>query len=293
MTIEQFFEVVANISGVTFVVTSMVAMGLSLTVRMIVAPLRRWVLVLVALIANFVVVPLLAIGLAELLSLEESLRAGLLILALAAGAPFLPKLAQGANGDVAFAVGLMIVLMLLTVVLAPIALPWLLEGVSISAWAIAQSLVVLMLVPLALALAVRANWPDVASEYQPPMAKISTFAVIVLLVVALGLNINNIIDLVGTGGLLALVLFVTGSLAIGFVAGGREPRIRSVVTLGTAQRNLSAALVIATQNFSGTPTLTYVLVGAVIAQIILLLSARPIGRALGTGSPTPGTNKTI
>jgi predicted Na+-dependent transporter len=189
MTTGQFLETIAKLSGVAFVVSSMLAMGLNLTVPMIVNPLRRWVVVVPALVVNFVVVPLLAIGIAEALSLDQTLRDGLLIVALAAGAPFLPKLAEGAGGDVAFAVGFMVVLMVATVIVLPVALPWLLDGVSVSASSIATSLVVLMLVPLAIALAVRARWPESAAEYQPVLAKTSTVAVIVLLVVGLGLNV--------------------------------------------------------------------------------------------------------
>lgn len=289
MTTEEFFEAIAKLSGVVFVVTSMLAMGLSLTIPMIVRPLKRWVLVASALVANFVVVPLLAWGIVELLSLDQPLRNGLLILGVAAGAPFLPKLAQGAKGDVAFAVGLMTILMVLTVVIVPVVLPWLLDGASISAWSVARSLIVLMLVPLALALSVRAHWPDTAAEYQPLLAKASTVSVIVLVVVGLGLNVDNVADLVGTRGLLALVLFVVGSLAVGLVAGGRQPSSRSVVALGTAQRNLSAALVVATQNYAGTETLTYVLVGSVVVLLILLPTARLIGGRSAADGRAPST----
>ncbi|TVR26420.1 MAG: bile acid:sodium symporter family protein [Ilumatobacter sp.] len=285
MTATQLLEIIAKLSGVAFVVTSMVAMGLSLTVPMILEPLRRWPIVVGALAVNFVVVPLAALGIAEGLSLDPQLRDGLLIIGLAAGAPFLPKLVQGANGDIAFAVGLMVVLMVATVIFLPLMLPWLLEGVSIGAWSIAKSLVVLMLVPLAIALAVRANWPDVAAEYQPLLAKTSSVAVIVLVVVALGLNVENALDLVGTRGFIAIVGLVVVSCAVGWAVGGRDPGTRSVVALGTGQRNLSAALVVATQNFPGTQTLTFVLVGSVVSLLVLLPSAPLIGRLSGTGTP--------
>jgi predicted Na+-dependent transporter len=285
MTTAELFDAIAKLAGVTFVVTSMVAMGLALTVPMIVQPLRRWTLVVAAVAVNFVLVPLSALGIAEVLSLDPTLRDGLLIVALAAGAPFLPKLAQGAGGDVAFAVGLMIVLMVATVVVLPIALPWVLDGASVSAWPIARSLVVLMLVPLAIALAVRAQWPDTAAEYEPVLAKTSTVAVIVLLVVGLGLNVENVVDLIGTRGLLAIVLLAAASVAAGLVAGGRDPRTRVVVGLGTGQRNLSAALVVATQNFAGTDTLTFVLVGSVVLLLVLLPSARALGRVSGATTP--------
>jgi predicted Na+-dependent transporter len=285
VTTTQLLEVIAKLSGVAFVVTSMVAMGLSLTVPMIVEPLRRWTIVVGAIVANFVVVPLVALGIAEGLSLDPQLRDGLLIFGLAAGAPFLPKLAQGANGDVAVAVGLMVVLMVATVIFLPLVLPWLLDGVSIGAWSIAKSLVVLMLVPLSIALAVRANWPDLAAEYQPVLAKTSTVAVIVLVVVGLGLNVDNALDLVGTRGFVAIVGLVVVSCAVGWAVGGRDPGTRSVVALGTGQRNLSAALVVATQNFAGTQTLTFVLVGSVVSLLVLLPLAPLIGRLSGTGAP--------
>jgi predicted Na+-dependent transporter len=285
VTTTQLLQIIAKLSGVAFVVTSMVAMGLSLTVPKILQPLRRWPIVVGALIANFVVVPLMALGLAEGLSLDPELRDGLLIIGLAAGAPFLPKLAQGAHGDVAFAVGLMVVLMVATVIFLPLVLPWLLEGVSIGAWSIARSLLVLMLVPLSMALAVRAQWPDVAAEYQPVLAKTSTVAVILLVVVGLGLNVDNALALVGTRGFVAIVTLVIASCAVGLVVGGPDPGARSVVALGTGQRNLSAALVVATQNFAGTDTLTFVLVGSIVLLLVLLPSAPLIGRLSGTSTP--------
>jgi predicted Na+-dependent transporter len=58
MTLVEFFGAIAKLSGLIFVVTSMVAMGLSLTVSNIIAPLRNVRLVLLALFANFVLIPL-------------------------------------------------------------------------------------------------------------------------------------------------------------------------------------------------------------------------------------------
>ena len=46
------------ITMLAFVVSSMLAVGLSLTIRQIVAPLRNGKLVLLALLANFVLMPL-------------------------------------------------------------------------------------------------------------------------------------------------------------------------------------------------------------------------------------------
>ena len=285
MTLADFFGAIAKIAGLLFVVTSMLAMGLSLTVPMIIQPLKNVKLVVLALLANFVLVPLLALVITLIIPLEAALKTGLIVLSTAAGAPFLPKLVQGAKGNIAFGVGLMVLLMVVTIIYMPLVLPLLLPGVSVNPWDIAKSLIVLMLVPLAIGLLIKSHSPDIAGEYQPVMTKVSSVAMLVLLVVGLGLNVSNLIDLIGTGGLIALLLFIVGSLVIGLVLGGREPGVRSVMGLGTAQRNVSAALVVTAQNFSGTQTLPFVLVGAILLLLILLPTAKRLGARMPETAP--------
>lgn len=284
MTMNEFLEALAQISGLLFVVTSMLAMGLSLTVPQIMQPLRNMRLVMLALVANFVLVPLLAYAITLVIPLDQSLKVGLIVLATAAGAPFLPKLVQGAKGNVAFGVGLMVLLMVVTTIYMPIVLPLLLPGVSVNPWDIAKSLIVLMLVPLALGLMMRSHSPDAAAHWQPVMSKISGLAILILLVVGVGLNVSNIIDLIGTGGILALLLFIIGSFLIGFLLGGRDQGDRSVMGLGTAQRNVSAAIVVTAQNFSGTNTLSFVLVAAILLLLLLLPTAKRLGGRAETAS---------
>lgn len=284
MTMNEFLEALAQISGLLFVVTSMLAMGLSLTVPQIMQPLRNMRLVMLALVANFVLVPLLAYAITLVIPLDQSLKVGLIVLATAAGAPFLPKLVQGAKGNVAFGVGLMVLLMVVTIIYMPIVLPLLLPGVSVNPWDIAKSLIVLMLVPLALGLMMRSHSPDAAAHWQPVMSKISGLAILILLVVGVGLNVSNIIDLIGTGGILALLLFIIGSFLIGFLLGGRDQGDRSVMGLGTAQRNVSAAIVVTAQNFSGTNTLSFVLVAAILLLLLLLPTAKRLGGRAETAS---------
>jgi len=60
--------------------------------------------VIMALIANFVIVPLVAYILTLVVPLDQDLQIGILLLGTAAGAPFLPKLAQIAKANVAFSV---------------------------------------------------------------------------------------------------------------------------------------------------------------------------------------------
>ena len=62
----QLMQKIAPLALVVFVVSSMLAMGLGLTVGGIVAPLRDVRRVVLSLLANFVLVPLAAVGIAYL-----------------------------------------------------------------------------------------------------------------------------------------------------------------------------------------------------------------------------------
>jgi len=110
----------SSVAVVVFVVSSTLGVGLSLTVGQILAPLKNARLVVLSLAANFVLAPLVALGLWRVLGLDEPLGIGLLLCGLAAGAPFLIKLAEFAKADLAFAVGLMVLLMVVTVGYLPL-----------------------------------------------------------------------------------------------------------------------------------------------------------------------------
>jgi BASS family bile acid:Na+ symporter len=54
--------------------------------------------------------------------------------------------------------------------------------------------------------------------------------------------------------------------------------VRSVLGLGTAQRNVAAAILVTTLNFGDTMTLPYVLVASIVLPLILIPTARVLGK---------------
>jgi len=273
--------VIVQVSLLVFVVSSMLAMGFSLTTAEILAPLKNIRLVLLALAVNFVAVPIAAWGIQQVMNLDQDIYTGLIILATAAGDPFLPKLAGAAKGDAAFSVGLMVLLMVATIVYMPIVLPLLLSGVTIDPWDIAKSLIVLMLIPLAVALFTKARWSSIAGGLQPHMAKASSVSILFLLVGGIVLQWSDIVDLLGTSGFIALAVFFLISLVMGYFVGGSDPAIRSVMGLGTAQRNVSAAMVVGAQNFADKPNvISTIIVGALVGLVLLLPIAGELGRRM-------------
>jgi BASS family bile acid:Na+ symporter len=76
----DFLETIGVLAAVIFVLSSMLGMGFSLTVQQIIEPLKNIRLVLLSLVANFLLVPLLALVLLLIFPLSEGLSIGLFIL---------------------------------------------------------------------------------------------------------------------------------------------------------------------------------------------------------------------
>jgi BASS family bile acid:Na+ symporter len=265
-----------TVAMLSFVVSSMLAMGAALTVSQIFDPLRNVRLVVLALVANFVLMPLGAFALAKVLWLDDPFGVGLLLLGCAAGAPFLPKLAQLAKGNLPFGVGAMVLLMVITVAYLPIVLPLLLPGVTVNPVRIAQSLVLLMLLPLAIGLFVKARYDATAARVKPALDWLSNVSLILLMVLITVVNFDKVLQVFGTRGILAGLLFIALGFCIGWMLGGPGNDTRPVLALATAQRNIAAALVVGSQSFSDPKVVVMVIVVAIVGLIILM----PLSRAL-------------
>ena len=276
-----------NLFTLAFVVTSMLSMGLSLTLSQIVQPLRNTRLVVMALAANFVLVPAAAFVLSRVIPLEKDVQIGLLLMGTAAGAPFLPKITQIAKSNVAFAVGLMTMLMVVTIVYLPIVLPLLLPGVEVDTLQIALSLIVTMLAPLLIGLFIKARYEGGAQTLQPVMAQISTISLALLLVLMLAVNFRNVLALFGTGAILATLLFIGISLLGGYLLGGPSKDTKRVLALGTGGRNLAAAFVIATGNFADQPNvLVFLAAAGLVGMVVTFPTAAEFGkRSISTPAP--------
>jgi BASS family bile acid:Na+ symporter len=267
-----------NISVLIFSVSSMLAVGFSYTLREIIEPLRDLRGVFLALAANFVIVPFLAFLLTRLLSLEPALAIGLFLVATAAGAPFLIKLAQLANGDLAFATTLLVLLVIATIFYMPAVVPVMAPAAKVSALAIASRLALTMLLPLGLGLLIDRWFEPLADRMLPVLNKVSSGALVVLVAMTVVINYRLLLGVFGTGAILAALLLTASAFGTGYLLGGADPDERSVIALGTAQRNIAAATVVATQNFDDPRTLVMVVVTSIVSMAFLLPIAKAMGR---------------
>jgi predicted Na+-dependent transporter len=275
MTLHPSIEALANWCVFAFVVVNMLGLGMDLSIKEILAPLRDIPLTTKALVANFVLVPLTAYLLMTMLRLEHGLSLGLTLLACSAGAPFVPKLSETAKGDRAYCLAVMTMLSSLTVVYMPIVLPRLLPGVRVDPIEIAKPLLILILVPLTIGLVVRVRFGEVAGRWAPRIDRLAS--VLIYLAVALFAlaHYANIAAAIRSRAILVALLLVVTAFVYGYLLGGSDQRRKGDLAVNTAWRGESAALAVGIKNFPGEHnvfTMAIILV-LVSAAILMPLSA--------------------
>jgi len=263
-------QIISQLLAIVFVVSTMLAVGMLLSVRDISTSLhdRRWLMR--ALLANFLVLPALAFGVARLLDLDPMMTAGLLILATAPGGPVLVKLVALARGEPALAVGLLVTVLVLSVFTQPLVLPWLLEGVHVSARSIALTMLFTVLLPLIIGLVLRARLPYWATMLHKSVQGISTLCMLLICIVLPALHWQELLDISGSSAFPAAFLFLLLACLAGWLLGGPHPGPRRILSINCTQPNLAAALVIASQNFTEPKVLMMLLV-ILLASLPILL----------------------
>ena len=275
----EVLKTLTDLMTFVFVLSTMLSIGLSLTIKQIIQPLKNTRFVVLSIVANFIIIPLVAYIIITFLPLDKPLQIGLILVACAAGAPALPKLAQIAKGDVAASVGLMVMLIVITIIFIPLVLPLMIPGVEVGIWAIAKNLLLMMLAPLAIAILVRARWVTIAEKLSRILTRAANYSLILLVVLTLVLNFPYIISLFGSNGIIASFIVVGFGLGAGYLLGGPSVETKRVLSLGTGQRNIAAAMIVALQNFDEA-----VLVMVIVFSVITMIVATPLAGEFGRRS---------
>jgi BASS family bile acid:Na+ symporter len=284
----------ASIAILAFAVSSMMSVGLAYSFGQIIRRLRGIRSVFRALIANFVLVPLLAIGIEQVIPLDAPHALGLFLLAGSAGAPFLIKLADAAKTDLATSAALLLLLIPMTVVFLPFYVPLATAHPSLSdlsyvpsnVFAIGLPLLSTLVLPLLLGNAIRAIVPRRAARLVRIGSKASTVALVVVVLATFGANLPELIRTVETGAIFAGILLVVGAFLVGNLLSRRDRS--TVLGLGTAQRNIAGAMMIASRDFTDPEILVMVTACSIGGLLVLFPIAWALSRtAPEFGLPTP------
>ena len=276
---EVILQQFANLSVLIYIVSTMLSMGLSFFPKQFLEPLKDKSLILKSLAANFILLPILTYCILQLIPLQQGLAIGLVLMAAGAGSPFMLKLVQFTKADIAFAVGLMLILSIVTLIYMPLVLSILLPDVSVNPLSIAVSLLVLIFIPLISGTVIKSRYDKLAKTIQPTFNQTSNIFIFVVIVLYLGLNYQDFLAVFGTGALLAALSFVLTALIIGYLLGGPSKNTKTVLGLGTAIRNSSAAFVVAIANFSTEyDVMAMIIVVYMLSIILMMIIAGEIGK---------------
>ena len=120
----------------------------------------------------------------------------------------------------------------------------------------------------------------------PIGGKLATVALVVVMVSTFGANFDELIAILKTGAVPAAVLLIVGAFVVGYLLSRRGRS--AVLGLGTAQRNVAGAMVIASRDFDAPDILVMVTACALAGLLVLFPIAWLLSRrAPHVGLPTP------
>lgn len=230
-----------------------------------------------AVLAMFIVMPLLAVLLDKWFDLRMGLEVAVVSLAISPIPPLLPRREKKAVSDAGFSfgIGLMVVMAVLSVGLVPLAsaVMGMVFDRSFTTSPADIALVVLKMVvgPLAAGIVFRRLLPQLAERLRKPVGTFGNVMLILAGLVILVAARDSLAALVGNGTLLALVGFVLAGLAVGHWLGGPEPHARTVLALSTACRHPGIAAAVANANFPGNHEVTAAIILYLLVNIVVCI----------------------
>ncbi|QWW71151.1 bile acid:sodium symporter family protein [Rhizobium sp. WYJ-E13] len=241
--LSDLLKYILQIALISFMLGSLVDVGLKLEVRDAVAALRDRHFVVASVLSAFLVGPLLAVLIVWALALPQPYALGLLLLGFAPCAPFMPALSDLAKADSAYAAAFIMIAALGTIVVMPFAVPFVAPELDAGVGSIARPLLLLVLAPFAAGIAFRrlsARWAD---RCHPIMKTLVTLNILLLLIIAIAQNWRDVIGAVGTWAIAAQFIYYCGLAICSYAISLKLPLDRrGVVTLGVCTRNVGAAL---------------------------------------------------
>ena len=297
MSLDRLTNILVTIT----LIEMMMLVGLRVTFAEIVATATSWSLVARAGVANYVLVPALAVALLIAFGAEPMVAAGFLVLAACPGAPFGPPLAAIARGNVSQAVGLMVILAGSSAIVAPLLLQLLMprlgasEALRIDVVGMVVTLMMTQLLPLLLGLALRHWRTPLAERLVDPLELVNKILNLSLVGLILATQFQMLAQ-IRLRGFAAMFILLAGTLAIGWLAGQSGRDGRRTMALTTSLRNVGLGLVIVTANFPGTPAVSAALAYGIIEVLGSLLLAVWWGRqgrsaAAASSAGPPATRK--
>lgn len=247
-------EIVIRILTISSLAGLLFAVGLRLRFVQVAESIRRCRFTVILLV-NFLAVPVLGALVARLFDLDRDTTIAMVILGSAPFAPVVPVFARMARADLALAAGLTSIYPVLSALITPWVCDLVLHRVAevgvapSSSWQVMAVLVCTTSLPLVLGVAINHLWPRWAVRFLRPIEIISEATGALSLCFVTAVEFRSILGIGGTS-LLAMAILFELCLLAGYAL-GTSTGTRRVVALGTSNRNIALAILVALQSFGG------------------------------------------
>ncbi|MEV0973006.1 bile acid:sodium symporter [Microtetraspora glauca] len=276
-------HLVSNAVTVIFIATTMFAAGLGATLPALRAIFADLPLLLLALLANLVVIPLLGWGAAALFGLSTAPFIALVLVASSPGGPLGAKLGMVQNGDVVAGAAMQVLLATAGSITFGLTANGILTaaevggGISLDVAALVRTVAILQLVPFAVGLVLRHYAPPTARSWHPFAVKVSNVTFMIVLAGMLLGNWRDVVELLGSRALLAGFVLSVAAFATGTLLATGSPVRRTTMGSVAAVRNVGPALAAVGIAFRNEPAI----MGALAAVLLSgLTAAIPIAAVL-------------
>ena len=266
----QLLTLLFNAGVAVSVLATVLSLGMTFTIRQLVAPLRRIVVVLAIVVLNVVVIPAIAWGLAALSPMDDKYVPGLVLAAVGTGSAGSLKAAQlTRRADLPLGVAVVILLQLVNIAAVPIWAGQVVTGATISAWDIVKNLLVLVLLPLGIGLIIRARYAEHADRWQNDLVKVANVALAIAFTTGIAGNWSTLVNMFGSWVFVIALLIVLIAGGLGLLVGLRNAEVRTVAGFVSGMRFTSLGLIIIGTQLDGDPTylapaITFALVDFVV-----------------------------
>lgn len=242
-----------QVVAIVLLLSMMFNAGLQTDRAELLSVLKNLPLLAKALLANFILVPLVAFALVGFLRVDDLIATGILLMAISPGVPFIVLAAgKGKGGSHELATALALILPAVSFLTIPIMAQLLLPASERIDVPMGQLVALLgyQLAPLLVGAIVAAAAPAPARALTPWLGRLTMIALVVLMLILVPSIFRSIIVIFGSRGVLAVILIDVISLVAGWLLGGPRNDERFTLAVGTALRNPAMAMVIATTKFS-------------------------------------------
>ena len=267
-----------NTLVLVFVATTLLAVGLGTTGKMLRRTISNGPLLLGALAANVILIPALGWGLAEILALNGPTFIALVLAAASPGGPFGAKLAQIQRGDAVAGAALMAILAVIASVTVPILVAFILstarvggvDDISIAVGPLIVRIAISQVVPFALGMAARAASARTANRAQPAALLMSTVTFVILLAWILIEGFGDVVRLAGPF-LLGAVTLIGLAVLFGAVLAPGPAEIRTTAGAIAGVRNAAPMLAVIAAEFADEPGILPAVAAIVLVELFLQL----------------------